>query len=141
MLHVCKLSNSAIIPTRGTPGSAGYDLYSAVAIDIPAHGKALIPIDISLGLPEGTYGRIAPRSGLSHQSFIDVGAGVVDRDYRGNIHVLLFNFGESTFTVSKGDRIAQLILERIAIVVIQEVDVLPDESSIRGGGGFMSTGR
>jgi dUTP pyrophosphatase len=144
MLRVCRLSTSAILPTRGTPGSAGYDLYSAVTIDIAAHGKALIPLDIALGLPENTYGRIAPRSGLAHQSFIDVGAGVVDRDYRGNVHVLLFNFGEAAFTVSKGDRIAQLIIERIAMVLIEEVNILPDEnesSRIRGSGGFMSTGR
>jgi dUTP pyrophosphatase len=140
MLRICKLSPAAIVPSRATPGSAGYDLYSTITVDIPAHGKALIPIDIAIELPAGTYGRIAPRSGLAHQSFIGVGAGVIDRDYRGNIHVLLFNLGGETFHVHKGHRIAQLILECHLIVDVKEVPLLHASDTIRGVGGFMSTG-
>ena len=79
--------------------------------------------DIQIAVPEGTYGRVAPRSGLAHKHFIDVGAGVIDRDYRGNVGVILFNFGTSAFKVNKGDRIAQLICEKISYPTIQECQV------------------
>lgn len=140
MLRICKLSSNAITPTRATPDSAGYDLHSTIDVDIPAYGKALIPIDIAIEMPTGTYGRIAPRSGLAHRSFIDVGAGVIDRDYRGNIQVLLFNLGNLPFRVTKGNRIAQLILEQVLMVDVEVVDVLQNTDTTRGDRGFMSTG-
>lgn len=80
--------------------------------------------DIQIAVPNGTYGRVAPRSGLAHKHFIDVGAGVIDQDYRGNVGVILFNFGENVFKVNKGDRIAQLICERISYPDIQECTVI-----------------
>jgi deoxyuridine 5'-triphosphate nucleotidohydrolase len=78
------------------------------------------------------------RSGLALKNFIDTGAGVVDFDYRGNVGVVLFNHGEDDFSVSRGDRIAQLILERISMAQIEETEELP--STERGAGGFGSTG-
>ncbi|XP_073921992.1 deoxyuridine 5'-triphosphate nucleotidohydrolase, mitochondrial isoform X3 [Castor canadensis] len=81
----------------------------------------------------------APRSGLAAKHFIDVGAGVIDEDYRGNVGVILFNFGKEKFEVKKGDRIAQLICERIFYPEIEEVQVLDDTE--RGSGGFGSTGK
>ena len=106
---------------------------------IPSRGKALVPTDISISIPQGTYARIAPRSGLAHKHFIDVGAGVIDEDYRGSVGVILFNFGDQAFEVQQGDRIAQLILERIeADAVVEEVQELDD--TVRGEGGFGSTG-
>ena len=86
----------------------------------------------------GCYGRIAPRSGLAHKNFIDVGAGVIDSDYRGNVGVILFNFGEQDFEVKKGDRIAQLICEKIEYPDLIEEEELAE--SERGDGGFGSTG-
>jgi deoxyuridine 5'-triphosphate nucleotidohydrolase len=80
----------------------------------------------------------APRSGLAVKNFIDVGAGVVDYDYRGNVGVVLFNHGEEDFVVKRGDRVAQLILERICTADAVEVDELPGTE--RGEGGFGSTG-
>ena len=74
--------------------------------------KALISTGLQMQIPLGNYGRIAPRSGLAVKHFIDVGAGVIDADYRGEVKVLLFNFGSDSFTVEKGDRIAQLIIEK-----------------------------
>lgn len=65
---------------------------------IPARGKALVETGIAVAVPEGTYGRVAPRSGLASKHFIDVGAGVIDADYRGEVKVLLFNFSEVDFT-------------------------------------------
>lgn len=142
-LKVMKLSHDATIPTRGSPYAAGYDLYSSMDCVIPPHGKALIKTDISIAVPFGHYGRVAPRSGLAHKNFIDVGAGVIDEDYRGNVGVILFNHSpENEFNVSKGDRIAQLILEKISTPEIVEVDKMSDLGSTeRGSGGFGSTGK
>uniref|UniRef100_A0A8B9GDD9 Deoxyuridine 5'-triphosphate nucleotidohydrolase n=1 Tax=Amazona collaria TaxID=241587 RepID=A0A8B9GDD9_9PSIT len=81
----------------GSARAAGYDLYSAYDCDIPPMGKAVVKTDIQVALPSGCYGRVAPRSGLAAKHFIDVGAGVIDEDYRGNVGVVLFNFGKETF--------------------------------------------
>lgn len=137
-LLVKKLSPDATIPTRGSAFAAGYDLYASKAITIPSRGKALVSTDLSIATPEGTYGRVAPRSGLASKNFIDTGAGVIDADYRGEVKVLLFNHSEVDFEVKKGDRVAQLVLERIYTPEILEVENL--EESVRGAGGFGSTG-
>ncbi|ESQ45883.1 hypothetical protein EUTSA_v10011147mg [Eutrema salsugineum] len=135
---VKKLSEKAVLPTRGSSLSAGYDLSSAVDSKVPARGKALIPTDLSVAVPEGTYARIAPRSGLAWKHSIDVGAGVIDADYRGPVGVILFNYSDVDFEVKIGDRIAQLIIERIVTPEVMEVDDL--DSTVRGEGGFGSTG-
>lgn len=137
-LLVKKLSPDASIPTRGSAFAAGYDIYASRPTTIPARGKTLVSTDISIATPAGTYGRIAPRSGLAAKHFIDTGAGVIDADYRGEVKVLLFNFNETEFKVEKGDRIAQLVLERIYTPEVKEVESL--EESVRGAGGFGSTG-
>ena len=84
-LQIAVLSENATIPTRGSARAAGYDLYSAEDTEVPARGKCLVKTDIQIKVPSGTYGRIAPRSGLSWKNHIDIGAGVVDEDYRGNV--------------------------------------------------------
>ena len=106
---------------------------------MPAAGKALVKTDLSIAVPEGTYGRIAPRSSLAWKNSIHVGAGVIDGDYRGTVGVVLFNLSTQDFFVMKGDRIAQLILEKILIAEVEEVDELDITS--RGSGGFGSTGQ
>jgi dUTP pyrophosphatase len=83
-------------------------------------------------------GRIAPRSGLASKNFIDTGAGVIDADYRGPVKVLLFNHADTDFAVKEGDRVAQLVIERIYTPEVVEVQEL--EASVRGAGGFGSTG-
>ncbi|NXD32261.1 DUT nucleotidohydrolase, partial [Spelaeornis formosus] len=137
-LLIKRLSDKATLPTRGSPLSAGYDLYAAEETVVPKRGKALVDLQISVACPEGTYGRIAPRSGLAAKHSIDTGAGVIDADYRGPVKVLLFNFSDEDFTVKHGDRVAQLILERIVMAPLLEVDDL--EATARGAGGFGSTG-
>ncbi|KAL3481175.1 dUTPase-like protein [Aspergillus californicus] len=137
-LLVKKLTSSATAPTRGSAFAAGYDLYSAKEITIPAKGKALVDTGLAIAVPEGTYGRIAPRSGLASKHFIDTGAGVIDADYRGEVKVLLFNFSDVDFTIKEGDRVAQLILERIYTPEVMIVEELAE--SVRGAGGFGSTG-
>lgn len=98
-LRVKKISENAVLPVRGSQGAAGYDLASAYECVIPARGKGLVKTDLSIAIPKGTYARVAPRSGLAWKHFIDVGAGVVDYDYRGNVGVILFNHGDADFEV------------------------------------------
>ncbi|MDC1215658.1 dUTP diphosphatase [bacterium] len=105
---------------------------------IPARGKGLVKTDLSIAIPKDTYARVAPRSGLAWKHFIDVGAGVVDYDYRGNVGVILFNHSDTDFAIQHGDRVAQLILERITTPEVVEVEDLDDTA--RGAGGFGSTG-
>lgn len=133
-----RLSENATIPTRGSEYSAGLDLSSAYDYIVPAHNKQLIKTDLSFSIPLSHYGRIAPRSGLASKNFIDVGAGVIDSDYRGNVSVLLFNHSDVDFVVNKSDRVAQLIIEKIFLPTLVEVDEL--DNTIRGEGGFGSTG-
>ncbi|GAB4818788.1 hypothetical protein N2152v2_005834 [Parachlorella kessleri] len=137
-LRVKRLSEHATLPRRGSAGAAGYDLASAEDTFIPARGKGIVKTDLSIACPHGTYARVAPRSGLAVKNFIDTGAGVVDEDYRGNVGVVLFNHSDVDFQVRKGDRVAQLILERIATPEVVEVEELDD--TIRGAGGYGSTG-
>ncbi|XP_018620537.1 deoxyuridine 5'-triphosphate nucleotidohydrolase, mitochondrial-like [Scleropages formosus] len=139
VLKFAKLSENATVPTRGSARAAGYDLYSAYDYTVPPLDKAVVKTDIQIALPPGCYGRVAPRSGLAAKNFIDVGAGVVDEDYRGNVGVVLFNFGKEPFQVKKGDRVAQLICERICYPELEQHESL-DETA-RGHGGFGSTGR
>ena len=120
-LRVKKLDPKAFIPTKGSEHAAGYDLYSIEQIIIPPNSKALVSTGISMAIPVGNYGRVAPRSGLACKNFIDVGAGVVDADYRGEVKVLLFNFAKEEFKVGVGDRIAQLIIEKYTRTEIEEV--------------------
>ncbi|MEE6503113.1 hypothetical protein FKM82_004740 [Ascaphus truei] len=139
VLRFAKLSDNAFTPTRGSAKAAGYDLYSAYDYVVPAMDKAVVKTDIQIAIPHGCYGRVAPRSGLAAKHFIDVGAGVVDEDYRGNVGVVLFNFGKEAFEVKKGDRVAQLICERILYPELEELKDLEDTE--RGAGGFGSTGQ
>lgn len=111
-LQIQKLNPKAILPSKGSEHAAGYDLYSMDTLIIPPHQKQLISTGIAMSVPSGNYARIAPRSGLACKNFIDVGAGVVDADYRGEVKVLLFNFGDQEFQVNFGDRIAQCIIEK-----------------------------
>lgn len=138
-LQVKKLSENAQIPVMATPGSAGYDLSSAYPYIIPSRQRMLCKTDIAVCIPEGCYGRVAPRSGLALKHGIDVGAGVIDRDYIGNLGVVLFNNSDVDFTVEAGMRVAQLILERhCQAPVVEMEDELPPTQ--RGEGGFGSTG-
>ncbi|KAI1190063.1 deoxyuridine 5'-triphosphate nucleotidohydrolase [Nemania serpens] len=137
-LLVKKLSDKARLPTRGSAFAAGYDMYSSQAATVPARGKVLVDTDISIALPAGTYGRVAPRSGLASKHSIQTGAGVIDADYRGQVKILLFNHSDVDYSITEGERIAQLVIERIYTPDVVEVAEL--EESVRGAGGFGSTG-
>ena len=98
-LFVKKLSEFAILPVRGSPLAAGFDLAAAYDTVITAHGKGIVKTDLAMKIPTSCYGRIAPRSGLAWKKHIDVGAGVIDADYRGNVGVVLFNHGDEDLVI------------------------------------------
>ena len=140
-LRVCRLSARGTLPTKGSAEAAGYDLYSAEEVLVPAFGRILVKTDIAVLVPEGTYGRVAPRSSLALYHSVDVAAGVIDRDYRGNIGVILVNHTDQPYQVLLGQRIAQLILEQIRTPSVLEVPDFSDfDKSGRGESGFGSTG-
>jgi len=137
-LCVKKLVEDAIIPTRGSTHAVGYDLYSVEDCCVPHNSRHLVGTGISIVLPVNVYGRVAPRSGLAVKHGIQVGAGVIDPDYTGEVKVVLFNRGDKDFEIKKGDRIAQLVLERCETPSVREVQSI--EETVRGSGGFGSTG-
>jgi dUTP pyrophosphatase len=138
LLQVKKLDPQAILPKRQTKESAGYDICSLSDYSIPPHGKQLIDTGLSITVPIGTYGQIAPRSGMSCKG-THVGSGVIDRDYTGHVKVLLFNLNsDHSIEINTGDRIAQLLLKHISLCEVSEVEEL--ELTSRGDGGFGSTG-
>jgi len=138
-LLIKKLVDHAIVPRRSTEMSAGYDISSAEDATILPKERMAVSTGIAIGLPEGTYGRIAPRSGLAYKHGIDVFAGVIDADYTGQIFCILYNSGEHPFVIKTGDRIAQLVLEVIKTPDVAVVLDIADTS--RGDGGFGSTGK
>lgn len=140
-LKIYKRSENATTPTKGSALAAGYDLYSSEEATVPAKGQAMVATDISVIVPVGTYGRVAPRSGLAVKHGISTGAGVVDADYRGEVKVVLFNHSDKDFSIAKGDRIAQLVLEKIVNAEIQEITAEELDNTERGAGGFGSTGK
>jgi dUTP pyrophosphatase len=137
-LQVKRLVQHAIVPTRGSAHAVGYDLYSVEDCSIPHGGRLLVGTGVAVVLPVNVYGRVAPRSGLTVKHGIHVGAGVIDPDYTGEIKVALFNLGDTPFEIKKGDRIAQLILERCETPYVREITEICETE--RGAGGFGSTG-
>lgn len=140
-LKVFLRSENATVPTKGSALAAGYDLYASESGIIPGHGQTLIKTDLTIIVPIGTYGRVAPRSGLAVKHGISTGAGVVDADYRGEVMVVLFNHSDKDFKVEKGDRIAQLVLEQIVNADIKVITAEELDTTVRGEGGFGSTGK
>lgn len=157
VLNVLRLFNDAKLPCKGSEHAAGYDLHAhsyaliengnvgeTVMLDddnilvIPAGSRCLVKTGVSIVVPEGCYGRVAPRSGLALKNGIDIGAGVIDEDYRGEVGVIIFNLNSEPFQVKKDDRIAQFICERIVYPGLEEVSNIDDTE--RGDGGFGSTG-
>lgn len=137
-LPFVKLEEGAQTPRRGSDKAAGLDLYVSDSYYIPGNGKALLKTGIAVKIPSGHYGRIAPRSGFSWRNHTDVGAGVIDEDYRGELKVLVFNHSHSELEIKKGERVAQLVLEKCSLANALCVSDLDHTS--RGSGSFGSTG-
>lgn len=140
-LFIKKLATDALLPIRKSEKAAGYDIYSNEAVTLPplsASKNVLVSTGIAMTVPDGTYGQLAPRSGLSVKG-IHVGAGVIDADYTGEVKVLLFNLTEKEITLEKHERIAQLIIKKIETPEVEEVEELGVTE--RGEQGFGSTGK
>ena len=141
---VLKLASSDGIPlpAYATPGAAGLDLAAAVTepVVIAPGGRAMVPTGLAIALPLGFEAQVRPRSGLAARSGVTVlnTPGTIDSDYRGEIQVILVNFGDAPFTVARGERIAQLVVAPVTQLAWQTTDCLPDTA--RGAGGFGSTG-
>jgi len=138
-LIVKLLTPNAKLPKRASALSAGYDLASVENTVVPARQRKLVKTGLSFSIPEGHYGRVAPRSGLALKKGIDVGAGVCDADYTGEVCVILFNHSDDDFVVNEGDRIAQFILEKISTPDIEVATELNETE--RGSNGFGSSGQ
>ena len=138
-----KLDPSVIIPTYKTKGASGMDLMAFIKqpIKIAPRSSCLVPTGISVAFSEEYEIQIRPRSGLAAKNNISVlnTPGTIDSDYRGEIKVILFNHGNSEFTINNKDRIAQMILIPVHKMELEEAENLPD--TLRGKGGFGSTGR
>lgn len=137
-----RLSDAAVAPSRAHPGDAGYDLYAAEPLALHPGERGSVGTGIAVEIPDGWAGLVLPRSGLAarHGITLTNAPGLIDAGYRGELRVLLLNTDRSEpFEVEPGDRIAQLVLVRHEAPELEEVPSL--EESVRGAGGFGSSGR
>lgn len=145
-LKIKRLSDSFLdvpLPSYATEGSSGMDVRAAVEgeITIGAGKVALVPTDFSVEIPYGYEIQVRPRSGLAvkHQLGVLNSPGTIDSDYRGEVKIILMNFGEEDYTIKKGDRIAQLVVAKVYLANITESEELAESN--RGAGGFGHTGK
>jgi len=129
------------LPRHQTEGAAGMDLRADEPVELAPGERRLVPTGIAVAIPPGFEGQIRPRSGLAlkHGLGIPNAPGTVDSDYRGEVGVILLNWGREPVRLARGERIAQLVIAPVTRALLQEVTELP--GSDRGGGGFGSTGR
>ena len=140
-IALLRLDPELPLPVYAHPGDAGADLVSAVDVTLAPGERALVPTGIAIALPEGFVALVHPRSGLAARHGLSIvnTPGTIDAGYRGEVKVLLINHDPSdAITLERGDRIAQLVFQRVERARFVEVDVLPD--SVRGHGGYGSTG-
>lgn len=139
-LQVRRLVPSAILPTRAHPGDSGLDLYASEDVELQPGEFVPVPTGIAICLPPNTEGQVRPRSGLARSHGVSVlnAPGTIDEGYRGEVQVLLINHGKTSFRITTGMRIAQLVVHGRMLVDVVEADVLPETA--RGEGGFGSTG-
>jgi dUTP pyrophosphatase len=135
------LDAASPVPQHSHPGDGGVDLHARESATIDPGGRIAMPTGIAVAVPEGFAGLVTPRSGLAVRHGITVlnAPGLVDSGYRGEIKVILANLSDEPYRVERGDRIAQFVVVAVAVQEYEPVDVLPD--SVRGEGGFGSTGR
>lgn len=136
---IVELSENSRMPERADPGAAGYDLFSTENLVLEPFQRAAVSTGVKMVISTGSYGRIAPRSGLALNFGIDILAGVVDSSYRGEIKVILINLGSETFQITNGMKIAQIVFEKIMTpqLLPGSVSMCPSK---RGESGFGSTG-
>jgi dUTP pyrophosphatase len=136
-----KLDKELPTPSHAHPGDGGVDLYARDNVRLEPGAWTMVPTGIAVAIPVGYAGMVVPRSGLAARLGVGVvnGPGLVDAGYRGEINVILINHGSELLALQRGERIAQLVVVPVVEQQFIEVDELP--SSVRGEGGFGSTGR
>ncbi len=140
-IQIIRLDPDLPLPAYAQPGDAGADLCAREAVTLAPGERRLVPTGVGLALPEGYVALVHPRSGLAHRSGLSIvnAPGTIDAGYRGEIQVCLINLDPGTpIVLARGDRIAQLVIQRFETAEFVEVDALPD--SVRGTGGHGSTG-
>lgn len=138
---IVRLDPGLPLPSYSHPGDAGADLMTAVDVVLAPGERALVPTGIALALPEGYVALVHPRSGLAHRHGLSIvnTPGTIDAGYRGEVKVLLVNHDpRQPVELKRGDRVAQLVVQRVERAVFTEVEALPE--SVRGAGGYGSTG-
>ena len=140
ILRFKRLNPDAVLPAYAHPSDAGMDLRSVADLEIPRVGRALVPTGLVILLPANYEAQVRPRSGLALKRGVTVlnSPGTIDSGYRGEIGVVLANFGDETFAIKKGDKIAQLVIAPVFQPQVEETDAL--DVTDRGAGGFGSTG-
>ena len=138
-LKVKLLSKDAKVPTRGTKGSSGLDVYSPIDFDIEPRSDYLLPLDICFDIPFGWDLSVYNKSGISTKKHLSKGAELIDSDYTGNCHIHLFNHSDNIVSFKKGDKVAQLVMRQVWMGELEEVKDF-DKVTDRGSGGFGSTG-
>jgi dUTP pyrophosphatase len=140
-LAVKRLHPGAVLPGYAHPGDAGLDLTTVEAVTVAPGARVAAPTGLAVAVPDGWVGLIHPRSGVARRHGVTVAnaPGTVDAGYRGEVQVLLINLGPETVRFEAGDRVAQLLLQRVGDVEVVEVDELA--GTVRGDGGFGSSGR
>ena len=138
VLRFKQLDPKAILPTRGSSFAAGLDICSIEDVVIEPHQRATARTGLAVAIPHGFYGRVAPRSGLAVKQGLDVLAGVIDSDYRGELCCVLYNTGDAAIQLPAGSNICQLIIEKI--ITPQATWTNDLDETARGAGGFGSTG-
>ena len=137
-LRFKQLDSRAVLPKRGSVLSAGLDVCSIEDLSIEPKTRLMARTGLAVAIPQGFYGRVAPRSGLAAKNGLDVLAGVIDSDYRGEVCCLLYNTGDETINLPAGSKICQLIVEQI---ITPDAEWATDlDETARGAGGFGSTG-
>ena len=139
VLKYQKLSKDAFDPVRGTPQSSGLDVFTPKDITIPAKSDLLVPLDLRFDIPYGCDLSVYNKSGVSTKKKLIKGAELIDSDYRGTVHVHLFNLSDEDVSFAKGDKISQLVMRPVWLGDAVEVDEISTDTE-RGAGGFGSTG-
>ncbi len=140
VLRVERLDDDVPLPRYAHPGDAGLDLHAAEGVTVSPRERVAVATGLRVAIPDGWVGLVHPRSGLALREGLTVvnAPGTIDAGYRGELKVLLVNVGEEPVEVARGDRVAQLLVQRVGRAEILEVDALDDTS--RGAGGLGSTG-
>ena len=138
-LNFKKLHPDTKVPTYAHPFDAGFDVYSIGEIDVPIGGRVAVPTGLALEIPDGYVGLVWDKSGMSFRHGLKTLGGVIDSGYRGEIQIGLVNLGDAKYVIHKGDKIAQILIQKVEQATFQEVEELSDTS--RGEGGFGSSGK